>query len=74
MCRITNEEGASQVIEAFKGLLRKQEQADEQVESEARRELREIYEAVAPDDSSEDAYLGDGVWIGSDGSLKDLGR
>ncbi len=40
---------------------------------EARNEMIEIYEAVSPGDD-EDAYLGDGMWIRSDGSLDDRGR
>lgn len=42
-------------------------------ESAARDEMREIYEAISLDDG-EDAYLGDGIWISSDGSLDDRGR
>jgi hypothetical protein len=73
ICEIENEEDASRVVEVFSRLLHEhiqageQVQADETVESEARRELREIYEAIAPDDSGEDAYVGDGVWISKDG-------
>jgi hypothetical protein len=74
ICRIENDEDARRVVEVFSGLLHEQVQAGERVESEDRRELREIYEAIAPDDSGEDAYLGDGVWMSSDGRLKDLGR
>lgn len=40
---------------------------------EANRELRDIYDAISVGDG-EDAYLGDGVWIGSDGSWSDRGR
>lgn len=36
-------------------------------------EMRELYKAVSIEDG-EDAYLGDGVWISSDGSLDDRGR
>lgn len=36
----------------------------------ARDDMRAIYEAVTSDDG-QDAYLGDGVWIRSDGSMKD---
>lgn len=43
-------------------------------ETEASNEMREIYDALAVDDSGEDVYLSDGVWLGSDGSSKDLGR
>jgi hypothetical protein len=39
----------------------------------ARDEMKEIYEAISLDDG-EDAYLGDGIWIGSDGSLADRDR
>lgn len=42
-------------------------------ESQASVELREIYNAVSNGDG-EDAYLGDGVWIGADGSWYDRGR
>ena len=74
ICHIDNEEDASRVVEVFSRLLHEHMQANEQVDSEAQRELREIYEAIAPDDSGEDAYLGDGVWIGRDGSWSDRGR
>ena len=37
-------------------------------------EVREIYEVFAPDDSGGDAYLGDGIWLSSDGSWHDRGR
>jgi hypothetical protein len=37
-------------------------------------EMREIYEVFAPDDSGGDVYLGDGLWLSSDGSLHDRGR
>jgi len=37
-------------------------------------ELREIYQALAQDDSSGDVYLSDGVWLSSDGLLHDRGR
>ena len=39
----------------------------------ARNEMREIYDAAAGEDG-EDAYLGDGMWIRSDGTLEDEGR
>ena len=42
-------------------------------EAAARDEMREIYEAISLGDG-EDAYLGDGIWISSDGSLDDRGR
>lgn len=38
------------------------------------REMRELYEALAVDDSGGDVYLSDGVWLSSDGSLRDRGR
>lgn len=41
---------------------------------ESRKELREIYDAIATDDSGDHMYLGDGVWLGGDGSLEDRGR
>jgi hypothetical protein len=37
-------------------------------------EMKDIYEACAPDDSGRDAYLGDGIWLSSDGSSHDRGR
>jgi hypothetical protein len=79
ICEIENEEDASRVVEVFRLLHEhiqagEQVQADDPVESEARRELCEIYEAIAPDDSGEDAYVGDGVWISRYGGWSDLGR
>ncbi len=41
---------------------------------ENRNEMREIYDAIATDDSGNYMYLGDGVWLGGDGSLEDRGR
>ncbi|MGG6261763.1 hypothetical protein ACQ259_16845 [Stutzerimonas stutzeri] len=41
--------------------------------SQARDEMVEIYEAIAPEDG-EDAYLGDGIWIRADGTMDDRGR
>lgn len=38
-----------------------------------RSEMRDMYSAMAHEDG-EDAYLGGGLWIGSDGSLLDKGR
>lgn len=37
-------------------------------------EMKEIYQAISSDDSGNDIYLSDGVWLGSDGSLYDRGR
>lgn len=37
-----------------------------------RNEMQDVYDAVAGDDG-EDAYLGDGVWLSSEGSLHDRG-
>lgn len=37
-------------------------------------EMREIYQSISSDDSGDDIYLSDGVWLGSDGSLNDRGR
>lgn len=42
-------------------------------DEQGRRELREIYDAISVEDGM-DAYLGDGVWISSDGSWSDRGR
>ena len=45
----------------------------ESLSSQTRNDMREIYEAIAPEDG-EDAYLGDGIWIRTDGSTDDQGR
>lgn len=79
ICEIDNEEDAAEVVEVFGRLLHKHIQGGEQVragelESEAGRELREVYEAIAPDDTGDDAYLGDGVWLSRDGGWSDRGR
>lgn len=37
-------------------------------------DMRQLYDALAPDDEGGDVYLSDGVWLGSDGSLHDRGR
>jgi hypothetical protein len=37
-------------------------------------EMRDIYEALAIDDSGADVYVSDGVWLGRDGTLDDRGR
>ncbi|GAA0569610.1 hypothetical protein [Caenispirillum bisanense] len=80
ICNIENEEDADRVVKVFTRLLYEhiqageKAQADDAVESDARRELREIYDAIAPADSGEDAYLGDGVWISRDGGWCDRGR
>lgn len=39
----------------------------------AKSDMREIYEAIAPDDG-EDAYLGGGIWVKANGSVDDRGR
>ena len=36
--------------------------------------LKEIYDVLAIDESGDSVYLSDGVWLGSDGNLSDLGR
>jgi hypothetical protein len=46
----------------------------QQAESEAQNELRALYDLLAPDESGEDVYLQDGVWLSSDGATKDSGR
>lgn len=38
------------------------------------REMQEIYSAIAHDNSNEDVYLSDGVWLSLDGQLHDRGR
>lgn len=37
-------------------------------------ELVEVYTSLANDDSGEDVYLSDGMWLSSDGSITDKGR
>lgn len=37
-------------------------------------DMQEIYEALASDDSGQEVYLSDGVWLGRDGSIRDRGR
>ena len=37
-------------------------------------EMKELYSIMSVDDSNDDVYLSDGVWLGSDGSLSDRGR
>ncbi|WP_137917078.1 hypothetical protein [Hydrogenophaga sp. 2FB] len=37
-------------------------------------DMRDIYSVLAVDDSDDEVYLSDGVWLGSDGSLHDRGR
>ena len=43
-----------------------------QARSEA--DMRSIYSDLAIDDSGDDVYLSDGMWLSSDGTIKDLGR
>ena len=38
------------------------------------RDMQEIYTAIANDNSNEDIYLSDGVWLSLDGQLHDKGR
>lgn len=37
-------------------------------------ELVDVYSDLAIDDSGDDVYLSDGVWLSSDGSISDRGR
>lgn len=37
-------------------------------------EMRQLYSDLAVDDSLNDVYLSDGIWLSSDGSLHDRGR
>lgn len=37
-------------------------------------DMQEIYAVLTPDDSGEDVYLSDGIWLSSDGALHDRGR
>jgi hypothetical protein len=36
--------------------------------------LENLYQELSIDDSGDDLYLSDGVWLSSDGTLKDVGR
>ena len=42
--------------------------------SEQAKEMREVYEAIAPDSSGDEVYLSDGLWLARDGTLHDRGR
>ncbi len=37
-------------------------------------DMKEIYSFLSHDDSYDDVYLSDGVWLSSDGKLYDRGR
>lgn len=37
-------------------------------------DLVELYDAMAPDDSGDDVYLADGVWLSKNGLISDRGR
>ena len=37
-------------------------------------ELQSVYSELAIDESGSDVYLSDGMWLSSDGTIKDLGR
>lgn len=37
-------------------------------------EMRELYDALAVDDTGGDVYLSDGVWLSNDGAMHDRGR
>lgn len=37
-------------------------------------DLANLYEAISPDGDGEDVYLSDGVWLSSDGTLRERGR
>ncbi len=71
--RCDNEEDASQVFGVFRRLFLEHMNANQDVDSEAQRELRDIYEEFSPDDGEDEAYLGDGVSIGRGGSWIDRG-
>lgn len=36
--------------------------------------MSELYEAISPDDTGDEVYLSDGVWLSSNGVLHDRGR
>lgn len=47
---------------------------EENTESRSNDELQNVYTDLAIDESGADVYLSDGMWLSSDGTLKDLGR
>lgn len=77
ICTITREPGESDG--AFHAandelLTRFFEIFDSHDASSGGREMRELYDALAPGEHGEEVYLSDGVWLASDGSLHDRGR
>jgi hypothetical protein len=72
ICRVVDGEDLRGVIEVFDGFFR--EAFNGHPPAEAQNELRELYDALAPDESGEDVYLSDGMWLSSGGAVKDLGR
>jgi hypothetical protein len=50
------------------------ENLEEYRESRSENDMRNIYSDLAIDESGEDIYLSDGMWLSSDGTVKDLGR
>lgn len=46
----------------------------QEFEKRPQNEMQKVYESLAADDSGQDVYLSDGVWLSSDGSVHDRGR
>lgn len=46
----------------------------ESTENHPDNSLENLYQELSIDDSGEDVYLSDGVWLSSDGTLRDVGR
>lgn len=79
ICVITRNPGQEQVtlVEGLTTIItRFFEIYDEHLphESKSGNETRELYAALTVGDPGNDLYLGDGVWLSSDGSLHDRGR
>jgi hypothetical protein len=70
ICSVTETEDVWMVADAFFAVY----DQSKTPETAAASETRELYDALSVDGSGDGVYLGDGVWIGSDGSVNDRGR
>lgn len=62
------------ISDAFRAAERLFELFEECSSDRTTNELVEVYADLAIDDSGEDVYLSDGMWLSSDGSISDRGR
>lgn len=62
------------ISDAFRAAERLFELFEECSSDRTTNELVEVYANLAIDDSGEDVYLSDGMWLSSDGSISDRGR